>query len=191
MRSIVLTAFALLPFVTIPSVASAQDARAIQFAEDAAVAMEADFDSMRKLNEKGAANAADLRNCKLELLDAQLLLVRLRKDNDAVTDKLQQAVEIHEQQLAESRALVERGASTDHEFSVAKRHVLKAQLRLAKHVHDDTAVDAIVRAAVELEQQSLERITRLANRGLASQKDIALQKMRLAVLIGDKTIETD
>lgn len=183
--------FALFAVLGSAASALAQDAGAIQFAEDAIIALGSDYDSTRQLVEKGVAHAADLRNCKLRLLDAHILLYRLKKDNDAVTAKLQDALEVHEQQLAESRVLTERGAGTDEELSAATIHVLKAKLRLAKHVHDDAAVDAIVHAAIKLEQQRLERITHLVKQGVASPKDIALQKMRLAVLMGDKTIEAD
>jgi len=169
----------------------AQDTTAIQFAEDAVVALRADYHSARQRAERNVGAATELRTCHLALLDAETLLARLNKNSEAVAAKLQQALRVHSEQLVESQALAERGANTDKGLSDAKLHVLKAKLRLAKHLDDGASIDAIIRAAIELEKRALDRLIRLSKRGIGSQKDIALQKMRLAVLIANKTIVAD
>ena len=168
--------------------AAADDADALQYAEDGVATLQQEYDQLHDAASAGSISASDLQRREDELLDARLLLLRLRKNADGVTDLLRNEVSRRETQLKRIERIGEQGYVGIDKISDATLRVLRARLKLAIHTNDEELKTATLKAAVAEEEKKLKSIIDIASKGYASRTEIAAQKLRIARIIADQAI---
>lgn len=180
--------FVFASWLIVTAAAAADDADALQYAEEGAATLQQEYDQLHDAASAGSISASDLQRREDELLDARLLLLRLRKDADGVTDLLRNEVSRRETQLKRIERIGEQGYVGIDKISDATLRVLRARLMLAIHTNDEELKKATLKAAVAEEEKKLKSIIDVASKGYASRSEIAAQKLRIARIIADQAI---
>lgn len=167
---------------------AADDTVALQYAEDGVATLQQEYDRLNDVASSGSISAKELRRREDELLDARLILLRLKNDTDGVTGLLRDEVTRREKQRQWLERIGERGYVGNDEISDATLQVLRARLKLAIHTNDQELTTATLKTAVAVEEKKLKSIMDLASKGYASRSEIAAQKLRIARIIADQEI---
>lgn len=174
--------------LALPSIAPAADETpAVQMAQEAVAVLEAELVGTQRLVQKGYISTTDLQNRELELLEAQIQLAELQRDHEAVTARLQQTISIHEHRLVHAQTLHERSLISGGKVLEVTADVLKSRLRMAKQTHDREKVKTALDEMPQIERKQLNRLKRLAERGVARDRQIAERKLQLAKLLAERS----
>ncbi len=138
---------------------------------------------------QGPFPQAQLDQMEFDLREARIVLLRLQKDRDGITKLLRDNVRRQEERQQRMDRLTEGGYASADASGNAHLRVLAARLRLATHLRDEEQQEVVLKEAVEIEEEKLSRLTRLASRGYVSTGTVAAQKLRIAKLIVDREIQ--
>lgn len=163
-------------FVSLSSWAQCSDL-AIQNTRESIQLLQSD---LAAAEQSDAVSLQSMQERRLELIEARILLAELEHKPDAVTPLLKEIVELWSVAEARSMDLVKVGAVSAAGLLDVQRQSLAAQVRLAQHTGDRVALRKLSTKWVELETQQLERLKHLVTEGLASQSELARQKIRIA-----------
>lgn len=180
--------FVFASWLIVTASAAADDADALKYAEDGVTTLQQEYDQLHDAASAGSISATDLQRREDELLDARLLLLRLKKDAGGVTGLLRDEVNRREKQLQWLEKIGEQGYVGNDRISDATLRVLGARLRLAIHTNDHELKTATLKAAVATEEKKLKFLIDLASKGYASRSAIAAQKLRIARITADQDI---
>jgi hypothetical protein len=128
----------------------------------------------------GAIALQQVRERRLELIEARILLAELEHKPEAVTPLLKEIVELWSVAELRQAELIQANAGSMSSFVEVQRASLGSQVRLAQHTGDREALRKLSKKWVELENQQLERVQHLVKEGLISPTDLARQKLRVA-----------
>jgi len=174
------------------SVALADETQAVQIMQEVVSVFETDLARMQRLAQRGVISPAKLQDREFELLEAQIQLAELQRDDQAITEKLQRIISIREHQQASAHSLHKKNVISDSQVVKANGDLLHARLRMAKHNRDQASMKAIIDQLVQLEREQLDRSERLAKQiGENRDQQIAKQKLRLATLLVEQHALTE
>jgi methylthioribose-1-phosphate isomerase len=180
--------FVFASWLIVAASSAADDTDALQYAEDGVATLQQEYERLHDAASAGSISATDLQRREDDLLEARLLLLRLKNDTDGVTGLLRDDVDRRKEQLQRIEKIAERGYVGTDQVSDATLRVLCAQLRVATHTNDQELKTATLKTAVATEEKKLKSMIDLASKGYASRSAIAAQKLRIARIIADQEI---
>ncbi len=166
----------------------ADDATAVKYANEAVAALQANFDRLNALKSSGSLSAAQLEQLQSELLDAKLMSFRLRGNNAEVKQLLQTAIDNEAAKYKRTQALAKRGYAGADVLRGAETRLLIARQELAIETGDKEGLAEVARRAVEIEEEKLQSLIHMNQRGFTSRSAIAEQKLKIAKLIAAQRI---
>jgi hypothetical protein len=184
MRFCIATGFVVM-FAAYMAEATADDALAIEYAQEAVVALKSEFNELKDIL---SVSSTQLLQLQSDLHHAELTLLQLRNDNAGIARLLQAEIDHQATLFKQQISLAERGVAGEQELAISELRLLIAQCNLARHNHDGAAADVAIRRAIAIETSMLKSILTLASRGVAGRSSIAKQKLRIAQLIATRTI---
>lgn len=128
----------------------------------------------------GVISLQQVRERRLELIEARILLAELERKPEAVTPLLKEIVELWSEAEIRQAEVVRANAGSMSSYVDVQRASLGAQVRLAQHTGDRDTLRKLSTKWVELENQQLERVQHLVKEGLSSPTELARQKLRVA-----------
>ena len=165
--------------------AIADDAVALEYAQDAVKTLRAEFDGL-----KGTlpVYSSQMQQLQSDLHNAELTLFHLQGDDAGVKRLLRAEVNRQSTLFKQQQSFADRGYAGAKELSTSELRLLVAQCNLARHIGDQATAALAIRRAIEVEESKLKSILHQASSGYANQSSIAKQKLRIAQLIATKTI---
>ncbi|MCS7468742.1 TIGR03067 domain-containing protein [Stieleria sp. ICT_E10.1] len=167
-----------------------EDAKALQFANQALAALDAERLSMEAGAKAGLVSKTRIDELRSELFDARLILLRLQGDEAGITMLLQDEIKLEKARFERLKALASQGYVGAGKLREGELRLLSVQQQHALHERNQTKADEVLRRALEIEQQHLQRLESLSSQGVANRSVIAQHKLRIARLLADRQIET-
>ncbi|KAA5547250.1 TIGR03067 domain-containing protein [Roseiconus nitratireducens] len=164
-------------------------AKALQFANQAVAALEAERLSMEAGAKAGHVSKTRIDELRSELFDARLILLRLQGDEAGIAMLLQGEIKLEKARFERLKELTSQGYVGGEKLRGGELRLLSVQQQHALHEKDQAKADEVLRRAFEIEQQHLQRLESLSSHGVANRSVIARHKLRIARLLADRQVE--
>lgn len=185
---LVLTRDAATTAVTVKSIGN-DDVTALQFAEQAVAACEAEWLSLEEGVKAGHVAKTQIDELRSELYDARLILLRIQGDEAGISMLMEEEIELEKLRFERLKALASQGYIGAGKLRQGELRLLRVQQQHALHEKDQAKADEVLRRALEIEQQHLQRLESLSSQGVANRTVLARQTLRIARLIVEREIE--
>lgn len=165
------------------------DVTALQFAKQAVAAYEAEWLSLEEGAKAGHVAKTQIDELRSELYDARLVLLRIQGDEAGITMLMEEEIELEKLRFERLKEAASQGYIGAGKLRQGELRLLSVQQQYALHEKDQAKAEEVLRRALEIEQQHLQRLEALSSQGVANRTVLARQKLRIARLIAERSIE--